>query len=332
MNTKLLFRVLEDRGTSFLISEDGKKSWFAETSGNLKKSESQHQPTVGDWVQGTPQPGDWIYIEAVEERKNLLTRQAVGGTGLQKLCANIDYLFIATALNQDFNLNRLDRYVAMALSCKIQPVILLTKVDLVDNPQDYLDQTARRFSSVDVHGVSAKEVWNIEALEKYLQPDITVALVGSSGVGKSTLVNHLMGKEVLDTGGIREDDGRGRHTTTHRSLHRLNSGAWLMDTPGLRSLALWDAEEGLGSLFQDIENLSKSCKFTDCAHQTEPGCRILNALESGELEESRWNSFLKLKKEENFHQRKVDKAAASQEKKKWKSLHKQLRERTRSRY
>lgn len=329
MNTNLVFRVLEDRGTTYLVSQNGEQTWLAEVSGNIKKSATEDQPTVGDWVYGVPQPGDWIYIEGIAPRKNLLARQSANADGLQKLGANIDFLLIATAVNQDFNLNRLDRYVAMAMACEIQPVILLTKIDLAEDPAEFLEQTAARFPTVDVHAVSAIENWNLEALQAYLQPDMTVAVVGSSGVGKSTLVNTVLGENVLDTGGIREDDGRGRHTTTHRSLHRLPNGAWLMDTPGLRSLALWDGDEGIDSIFQDIEALSRACKFTDCEHRTEPGCQIQKALQTGTLEDSRWQSYLKLKKEENFQRRKFDKQAASEEKKKWKAIHKQVRERVR---
>lgn len=330
LNQNLIFRVLEDRGTTFLVTDtDNQNTWKAETTGNIKKSAAEFQPTVGDWVQGSLQPGNWIHLEAIEPRKNLLARQAASGAGLQKLGANIDFLFIATALNQDFNLNRLDRFIAMAFTCNIQPVVLLTKVDLVEDPLTYLEETAHRFPGVDVHGVSALENWNLEALQNYLQAGFTVALVGSSGVGKSTLVNTLLGEAILDTGGIREDDGRGRHTTTHRSLHRLPNGAWLMDTPGLRSLSLWDGEEGIETLFQDIETWSRQCKFTDCAHQTEPGCQIQQALDNGELSEDRWNSYLKLQKEERFQRRKFDKQVAAEEKKRWKTIHKQVRERVR---
>lgn len=331
MNLNLRFRVMADHGTSFLVSADGEQMFMAQMSGNLKKSDGIEQPTVGDWVLGSYQPGDWIFIESVDTRMNLLSRQSADGRSPQKLGANIDFLFVATAVIQDFNLNRLDRYVAMALGCQIQPVILLTKIDLVENPEDFLNQTAERFPDIDIHAVSSLEGWNLECLGAYLQQGYTVAIVGSSGVGKSTLVNTLLGQQVLETGGIREDDGKGRHTTSHRSLHLTVSGAWLMDTPGLRGLALWDSEEGLQSLFEDIEALGLACKFSDCRHQTEPGCQINRALESGELSEERWRSYLKLKAEEAHQRRKVDKVAASEEKKKWKSIHKQVHQYIRTR-
>lgn len=320
-NTHLFFRVVEDHGTSFIVTTEvapnDQRIFKAEARGLLKKMDTLSQPTVGDWVKGTLQPGGWILIDHIEPRKNLLLRQS--GAGVQKLGANLDYLFIATALNQNFNLNRIERYVVMALSCQIQPVILLTKVDLVEDPGLFLDQTAQRFPNVDVQGVSTLKNWNIEGLEMYLQPEVTAAIMGSSGVGKSTLVNHLIGSEVLSTTEIREEDGKGRHTTTHRSLHCLSNGAWLMDTPGLRALSLYDAEEGLSSLYQDIIDLGNQCKFGNCHHQSEPGCQIQKALESGQITAERWENYLKLQSEEAYQRRKTDKAEASKEKQKWKA-------------
>ena len=324
---KKIYRVLEDRGFSFLLSDEQGREWTGEARGNLRKAPVEEQPTVGDWVHGLPQPGDWISIEAVEPRMNLLRRQASGG-GLQKLGANVDVLWIACALNQDFNLNRLDRYVAMALACEVQPVILLTKADLVEDPVAFLDETAARFSGVDVHALSVTENWNLEALDRYLRRDQTVALMGSSGVGKSTLVNHRLGQNVLETGAIREDDGKGRHTTTHRSLHRLPNGAWLMDTPGLRSLALWDGEEGLEALFADLKVYAEQCRFRDCAHESEPGCRVREALASGVIAPERWASYQKLLAEQAYLRRKVDPVARAEEQKRWKQIHRDLRART----
>lgn len=331
LKNEMSFRVLEDRGQHFLLTIDGVKTWLGELNGRLKKGEVEGKPTTGDMVRGILQPGDWISIEEVLPRKNLLVRQAAGSQDLQKLGANIDYLLVAMAMNQDFNLNRLDRYVSMSLACQIQPVVVLTKADLAEDPYHLLDQTGARFPDLEIHAISVKEGWNLDSLQKYLQAGLTVALVGSSGVGKSTLTNCLLGAEVLDTGEIREDDGKGKHTTSYRSLHLLHNGAWIMDTPGLRSLALWSAEEGLSQLFEDIENLRLQCRFNDCRHETEPGCKILSALQSGVLEEQRWQSYLKLKREQDFLKRKTDKAAASAQKEVRKKRTKQFRQQTKVR-
>ena len=320
------FRVLEDRGQHFLLTYDGKKTWLGELNGRLKKRAVEEKPTTGDLVRGVLQPGDWINIEEVLPRKNLLVRQAAGMQELQKLGANIDYLFVAMAMNQDFNLTRLDRYISMSLACHIQPVVVLTKADLAEDPYHLLDQTGGRFPNLEIHAISVKEGWNLDSLQKYLQPGLTVALVGSSGVGKSTLTNCLVGSDILDTGEIREDDGKGKHTTSYRSLHLLENGAWIMDTPGLRSLALWSAEEGLSQLFEDIEALRLKCRFNDCRHESESGCQILQALETGAIEEERWQSYLKLKREQDFLKRKTDKAAESRQKEVWKKRTKQFRQ------
>lgn len=223
-------------------------------------------------------------------------------------------------------MNRLDRYVAMAYNFGISPVILITKIELCENASALLDEACARFPFVDVHAVSVVGEMNLEALDRYLKPDTTIAIMGSSGVGKSTLINRLLEKKILETGSIREDDGRGRHTTTSRSLHRTPTGVWLMDTPGIRGLALWDGEEGVETLFGDIETLALQCKFTDCQHEHEPQCRIREALEANELDEDRWQSYLKLGAETAFERRKADKSEASKQREAWKKMSKSIRQ------
>lgn len=321
MRDENIYRVIQDHGHSYLLQPFDSSKKHIHLRGKSRRRQNletwSDRPCVGDWVQGQMQPGDWVTIDPVVERKNLISRVGPDGEP-QALAANLDFLLIAAALNQDFNLNRLDRYVSMAVGCDVQPVIVLTKLDLVENPVEFIDQVASRYPVVDVHGLSCKENLNLRCLDIYLQPDWTVALVGSSGVGKSTLVNNLLQKEVLVTADIRQDDGRGRHTTSFRSLHRLPNGAWVMDTPGLRTLALLDAEAGLNFTFSDIQGLSTRCRFNDCQHDSEPGCAVQEALKNGSLSESQWKSYLKLKKEEAYLRRKVDKAAFSEHKRIWK--------------
>lgn len=317
-------RVLEVHTSTYVVMTEDKKTLEARLNGNLIKMSDSERPTVGDWVYGELQPGNWVYVNEVQERKNILQRWGADGNP-QALGANLDFLFIVCALNQDFNLNRLERYVSMAYACQIQPVIVLSKVDLVDNPETFLDSTAERFPAVDIHAISTTEIWNLDSLYRYFTDNSCVGVVGSSGVGKSTLVNFFLGKNIMQTGDIRADDGRGKHTTTHRSLHLLENGAWLMDTPGLRSLALWAGDEGTDLVFSDIVDLGYKCRFKDCQHQTEPGCQIRAALENGTLSPVRWNNYGKLQREEAFRRRKHDKAEASEQKKVWKQRNQQLR-------
>lgn len=327
MNSENYFRVVEDRGTSFLVSTDGHKTYKAELDGLLKQKNEIEKPVVGDWVVGDLQPGEWLYIHKVVHRKNILRRKAANEDRRvqhsQNLAANVDFLWILSSLNEDYSLNRIERYVAMAISCNVQPVIILSKVDLVENQVHYVDEVAQRFSGIDVHGVSVTHGWNLECFDRYLLPEKTVALMGSSGVGKSTLINHLMEQNILKTQEVREDIGTGRHTTTTRSLHRLPQGAWLMDTPGLRSLALWDGENGLQTIFADIESISLRCRFSNCTHQTEPGCAIQEALTNHALSQERWENYLKLMKEQNYLRRKEDLGEAMKHKNRWKSIAKE---------
>lgn len=282
-------------------------------------------PAVGDFVTGEPQPGGWVLIVEVKERFSLLSRREFNGR-TQILAANVHTLFIVTSANQDLNLNRLERYVALAISGGVTPVIVVNKIELASDAGALLDEVAARFADVDVLGTSAHEGWNVDGLEDYALEGRTVAFVGSSGVGKSSLTNALLGKEQMATSEIRGDDDRGRHTTTHRELHVTSGGAIVIDTPGLRSVGLSE-DADLDSIFSDVESLALQCKFSDCRHSTEPGCAINAALDSGELDSARWNNYIKMGRELAHERRKTNKALQAEEKKKWAKIHMANRDR-----
>lgn len=215
----------------------------------------------------------------------------------QAVAANFDYVFIMQSLNLDFNPKRLERYLTLAWQSGATPVILLTKADLAEDYWDYLTQVERVAAGVNIHVVSAHTGHGLERLNAYLQPGKTVVFLGSSGVGKSSLVNALAGEAIMTVNSIREDDSKGRHTTTHRQLIRLKSGVLIIDTPGMRELGMWDVSEGIGEAFSDVEQFLGRCRFTDCRHESEPGCAVKAAIAAGELELPRWESYLKLKEE-----------------------------------
>ena len=234
----------------------------------------------------------------------------------QAVAANFDFVFIMQSLNMDFNPKRLERYLTLAWQSGATPVILLTKADLVDDYWDYLTAVERVAAGVNTHVVSAHTGHGLERLNAYLQPGKTVVFLGSSGVGKSSLVNALAGEVIMTVNSIREDDSKGRHTTTHRQLTRLKSGVMIIDTPGMRELGMWDVSEGLGDAFVDVEKFMGRCRFSDCRHESEPGCAVRAALDRGELDISRWESYRKLKEEA------VGKAEMLRRKREW---HKSLR-------
>lgn len=218
----------------------------------------------------------------------------------QIVATNFDYVFILTSLNLDFKVTRIMRYLTQSRQSGGQPVVILTKSDLVDDFNTQLAEVQQVCSGVPVHAISAHTGFGLNILEKYLQPGKTVVFLGMSGVGKSSLLNALMDQEVMNVKAIREDDSRGRHTTTHRQLFMLPSGAMIIDTPGMRELGLFDANDGISAGFIDIENLIKQCRFNDCRHQTEPDCAILAALADGSLLLEHWERYLIQKKENKF--------------------------------
>lgn len=260
--------------------------------------------TVGDWLllDRRHPPSSRILASRILERKSLVKRRAPGtNRQVQLIAANIDTAFIVSSCNQDFNVARLERYIALAFEADITPVIILTKADLTPDVQSYVEQARAISDLVTVVTLDARGDEPMDKLKDWCRPGQTVAFLGSSGVGKSTLTNALAGDQSIETQPIREDDAKGRHTTTRRQLHFMPSGCLVLDTPGMRELQLTDAAAGIDEVFADIHALSARCRFNDCQHRTEPGCAVLDAIERGDIDEARLNRWRKLKAEEAFN-------------------------------
>ncbi len=299
-----------------VVTEEGEV--LARVSGKLSYSSNStlDYPVVGDWVlldRTDNKNGDAI-IHKVLTRKSYFSRKIAGTRyDTQVVAANIDYIFICMALNNDFNINRLERYIAVAWDSMAIPVIVLTKSDLCEDIDERLREVKEAAIGIDILVTSSLNGNGYEKVKEYIKSGTTIAFIGSSGVGKSTLINRLLNKEVLKTNSISEND-KGRHTTTHRELFLLDDGGVIIDTPGMRELGLISAD--VDKSFSNIEELEKQCKFSDCTHKNEPKCAVREAIENGELDLERLERYKKLKKEEAYNLSK----AKSQERHRIKSL------------
>ena len=320
--------IVQQRGGYRLITDLGEID--ARATGPLMKAASDiSRPAAGDWVAVEARPGETTaLVHAVLPRSTAFIRKASGPrAGAQVVAANVDVAFLVASLNANLNPRRLERYLVTTHESGARPVIVLTKADLAEFLDEDVAEIEAIASGAPVLAISAITGQGLETLNAWLQPGQTAVLLGSSGAGKSTLLNVLAGEERMATREVRAADDRGRHTTTHRELVLLPSGALILDTPGMRELGLWDADEGVSATFADIEELATQCRFRDCGHGEEPGCAIQAALEDGSLDPGRLYNFEKLQAELAHDRRRQDPVAALEHKKLWVGRHKASKQR-----
>lgn len=301
---------------------------LATVSGRLIHKNDHLFPVIGDWVLVTDK-----VISDVLPRKNVLSRGAAGTRGKQGqppareqvMAANIDTVFIVSGTDRDFNIRRIERYLTLVYNCGITPVIILTKADLHQTPERFADEVEAAVFGVPVHLVSAHDSQGLTPLASYLSPGRTITMIGSSGAGKSTLVNRLYGKPIQPTKAVSESLGKGRHTTTSRSLIPMPSGGMVIDNPGIREIGFRDDAGGLDVAFPEIEALAATCRFNDCSHTHEPGCRVLHGVSAGDIRQDRLDSYLKMKRELAYVADRQQKSADRVEKERWKGVSQKIR-------
>ena len=304
-------------------TSDGKREWLATLAGKLKHDAGGLHPVAGDWVLMTD-----AVISRVLVRRNALSRGASGTRAKQDaqphkaqvIAANLDTVFIVCGLDRDFNLRRIERYLTLVYNCGLTPVIILTKADLHRDPEGFVSEVEAVAFGVPIHLVSASDDTGLIAMEPYLTFGRTTTLVGSSGAGKSTLVNRLYGNPIQPTRAISTPVGKGRHTTTSRDLILMPQGGMVIDNPGIREIAFWEVANGVDTAFPEIERLSLECRFTNCSHCHEPGCRVTAAVDDGELPRARLENYRKMKRELDYLAQRQHKSAERVEKERWKEV------------
>lgn len=295
-----------------IIFHSGKQYKIITTTGELIANISSSVINSIKNKSELPSIGDWVCLKKIDEfrpynivkiipRINKLSRKVAGDKSEEQIIAsNIDIVFIMTSVDDDFNIRRLERYLAMSNQINSKPIIIINKIDKCNNLEKYIKETEQIFQNTSIIYISAKEGKNIQDVNKHIEKGKTIILLGSSGVGKSTLINQILGYSRQKVGNIREKDSKGRHITTNRELIILPKGGILIDTPGLREIQLWSSGEGIIKTFQDIDELSKQCRFRDCIHDSEPGCAIKQAVESGQLSQERLDNYKKLLREQEY--------------------------------
>lgn len=316
-------RVIAQQRGLWRIAGESAEVWAAPSSEMHQQTEDMGDwPAVGDWVGAEIAGGSArATIRCVLPRRSQFVRKAAGKRIEQQvIAANVDTAFLVVALDMDFSLRRLERYLAQCWESRAKPVVLLNKSDHCDDAGERAAEVERIALQAPVLLLSARTGDGLGALEKFLAPGQTVVLLGSSGVGKSTIVNRLLGEEQQAVQPTRESDSKGRHTTTSREMLKLPSGALIIDTPGLRELQLWDAADGVSQTFADIDALATACRFRDCRHEGEPGCAVAAAVQAGSLDEARVQNRKKIEREQEFLERKIDPAANKEQKEKIKVI------------